>query len=344
MNLFWPVLKRYFSLTNQEIKALYSDMKEKSEENLKNEISALDKKYEINERNWDKTRNEFINEMNSHENLGIKLISISCSSYPLSLLDLKDPPTILYVKGNVNLLHANSVAVVGSRDATARGLVTAKKVAKYFSEKGFVIVSGLALGIDTEGHLGALEGNKRTIAVLAGGLDKISPASNKKLANDILINEGLLVSEKPIKSVVYKSDFIQRNRLQAALSLGTIIVQTKENSGTKSTIKFTNELNRFLIYPKVPDYETFEIKKGIESFLHEYKKTVFIVESIEEYEYLVNALFESSMKRSKQLPGTTFFTNREKKLLNETFNSLFEEGISKKRIIEYLNSLDDYGH
>ena len=269
MNLFWPVFKSYFSLKNEEIKTLYFDLKETSEEKLKIEVSKINNNYEIDEDKWSETRNKFINEVMSHETLGIKIITISCPSYPLSLMDLKDPPTVLYAKGNINLLHANCIAVVGSRDATERGLVTSKKVAKYFSEKGFVIVSGLALGIDTEGHLGALEGNKRTIAVLAGGLDKISPASNKKLANDILINEGLLVSEKPIKSVVYKSDFVRRNRLQAALSLGTIVVQTKENSGTKSTIKFTNELNRFLIYPKVPDYETFEIKKGIESFLKE---------------------------------------------------------------------------
>src|SRR5690606_7418276 len=122
-----------------------------------------------------------------HSQNNISVVTISDHRYPELLKKIDDSPIALYCKGNLDLLKTSkSIAVVGTRNPTLKGEMMAKRISKVFSEKGYVIVSGLALGIDTAAHVGTLEANGKTIAILANGLDTIVPKENKKLAEDIL--------------------------------------------------------------------------------------------------------------------------------------------------------------
>lgn len=188
---------------------------------------------------------------------GIKVISYESSYYPISLRFIKDPPSVLYAKGNLNLLkNMNMVAIIGTREPTDIGLKSAMKISSRFVDMGYVIVSGLALGIDTAGHKGALrKENGKTIAVMAGDLTKIYPAKNKDLAAEILERNGLLISETPIGKPNTKGNFVKRDRIQSGLSLGVCPVQTPIKSGTQHTIKYAKEQERLIFTPTILEVE-----------------------------------------------------------------------------------------
>lgn len=187
----------------------------------------------------------------AHGEIGITVIPISSEWYPKYLKLIDDPPTILFAKGNLELLKENnSVAIVGTREPTELGRKAARKIATRFAEMGYTIVSGLALGVDTAGHEGALLAiNGKTIAVLAGNLTKIYPAKNKALAMEILDKDGLWLSETPIGQSNTRGNFVKRDRIQSGLSLGVCPVQTPLKSGTQHTIEFSRKQNRFLFTP-----------------------------------------------------------------------------------------------
>ena len=201
--------------------------------------------------------NKAIDIIKKHEQHDIKVVPISSEYYPISLRFIKDPPAVLYAKGNLELLKdMNLVAIVGTREPTPTGEVAARKIASTFANYGYTIVSGLALGIDTAGHEGALKiPNGKTIAVMADNLTKIYPAKNKKLAESILLNKGLLLSEVSIGQGISKGSFVKRDRIQSGLSLGVCPVQTPIKSGTQHTIQFAREQERVLFTPIVMDID-----------------------------------------------------------------------------------------
>jgi len=182
----------------------------------------------------------------------VEIINYWDSQYPDSLKRIKDSPIILYCKGDTNLLSAKSLAIVGTRKPDSFGLESSYKLAKDLASNGFTIVSGLAEGIDTEAHKGALDAGGKTIAVLAHGLDTVSPQKNRQLAMDIIESDGLLISEYPPGSRVEKSNYVQRNRIQSALSQGVIVVQSGLKGGTMQTAKHAQSQNRFLLVVQHP--------------------------------------------------------------------------------------------
>lgn len=186
-----------------------------------------------------------------HEEKNIKVIPISSEWYPEYLRLIEDPPKVLYAKGNIELLkEKDTMAIVGTREPTAIGIKAARKIAFTFANMGYTIVSGLALGIDTAAHQGALEApNGKTITVLAGDLTQVYPAKNKRLATEILDRNGLWVSETPIGQPNNRGNFVKRDRIQSGLSLGTCPVQTPIKSGTQHTIEFTRKQKRYLFTP-----------------------------------------------------------------------------------------------
>jgi DNA processing protein len=203
-----------------------------------------------------------------HQQNDIQVITISDSCYPELLRKIDDAPIVLYCKGNMNLLQSHkNVAIVGTRNPTSTGKKMARRIAKIFSEKGYVIISGLALGIDTEAHIGALEANGKTIAVLAGGLDSIFPKENLELAGEIIKKDGLLVSENPMHTPMFRAAFVQRDRIQSGLSIAVCPVQTDIKGGTQHTIKFAKEQKRLLFCP-VP-IEKVPATRGIFKLLEE---------------------------------------------------------------------------
>ncbi|MFM6961674.1 DNA-processing protein DprA [Polynucleobacter victoriensis] len=165
--------------------------------------------------------------------------------YPSRLLDLSDAPKEIYCLGNIKALKMPSVAIVGSRKASNQGLKYARTFSQALANQGFCIVSGLAEGIDAAAHLGALESNHPipTIAVCGTSLDKCYPNKNRALFQQI--NQmGLLISEYPVGTATKPFFFPQRNRLIAALSLGTLVVEAAIKSGSLITAKCANELGR----------------------------------------------------------------------------------------------------
>ena len=184
--------------------------------------------------------------------IGIKLLSITEPNYPQLLKEISDPPTLLYLKGNDQLLDQGiSCAVVGSREHTKRGKIIAEKTVDFLCNHQFIIISGLARGIDSIAHQQTLKNNGRTIAVLVDA-HNIQPKSNTKLADKILEKGGLLISENYPGISVIPQLFVKRDRIQTGLSTAVFAIETSKTGGTRHAIEQAMEVNR-PVY--VPDYD-----------------------------------------------------------------------------------------
>ncbi len=178
------------------------------------------------------------------KNIEIQTITINNKAYPYLLKQIYNNPKRLYVLGNVDNLNKKGVTIVGSRNCTSYGKKIATELAYILSKKGYVIVSGLAIGIDTYAHIGALKAGKETIAVLAHGLNQIYPKQNRELAIEILKHNGTLISEYPINEKIKKENFVKRNRIMSGLTEKTIVVEAEEKSGSLVTANFALEQGR----------------------------------------------------------------------------------------------------
>jgi DNA processing protein len=177
--------------------------------------------------------------------LGIEYLTINDSTYPNNLKDLSNAPLVLYVLGNLNRNDSNAVSIVGTRKITAYGKSVTENFAYELAQVGVTIISGLALGIDAVAHRAALEAGGRTIAVLASGLDTITPASNKWIADRIIKNGcGAIVSEYPLGVKPLKNFFANRNRIISGMSKAVIVVEGRQKSGTLLTASAAAEQGR----------------------------------------------------------------------------------------------------
>ena len=174
---------------------------------------------------------------------GNHLIHPESEFWPELFRELADAPTVLYLRGKPESLHLPSLAIVGSRNPTRGGVLNAYEFARHMSGAGFGIVSGLAQGIDTAAHKGALDANATTIAVLGHGIDRVYPAANRLLAHRIA-TQGALVSEYPLGTHPRKEHFPERNRLISGLSLGTLVVEAARRSGSLITARLAAEQGR----------------------------------------------------------------------------------------------------
>ncbi len=175
--------------------------------------------------------------------LGCQLLAYWSADYPPLLKEIPDPPVILYVHGDAKVLSQHAVAIVGARRPTAYGLQVARRLARDLAERQLVIVSGLARGIDSAGHHGALEAPGRTVAVFGSGIDVIYPRENLRLAEKIMAS-GAVLTEFPLETAPMPENFPIRNRIISGLSLGTIIVEASEYSGSLITARLASEQNR----------------------------------------------------------------------------------------------------
>jgi len=171
------------------------------------------------------------------------IITAESEDFPELLRQIPGPPTRLYVVGNMDALHLPSLAIVGSRNPTRGGTQNAYNFSNHLARSGFSIVSGLAQGIDTAAHEGALDAGAMTIAFLGHGIDKIYPAENRDLAQRIA-RSGALCSEYPLGSPPRREHFPQRNRLISGLSLGTLVVEAARRSGSLITARLASEQGR----------------------------------------------------------------------------------------------------
>ncbi|MDR3100477.1 MAG: DNA-processing protein DprA [Paraburkholderia sp.] len=174
---------------------------------------------------------------------GNALVTLADPAYPPRLLTMPDPPPLLYVKGRLDLLHARSVAVVGSRSATPQALEDAARFARTLATAGVTVVSGLALGVDGAAHRGALDPPGGTVAVTGTGADLVYPAGHRPLAAQIAAR-GAIVTEWPLGTPARSANFPQRNRVIAALVEGVIVVEAAMRSGSLITARLANEMGR----------------------------------------------------------------------------------------------------
>ncbi|HYN26956.1 MAG TPA: DNA-processing protein DprA [Burkholderiales bacterium] len=177
------------------------------------------------------------------EEPGNRIINLADAAYPRLLLEITDPPPLLYVKGDSGLLNRAALAVVGSRNATPQGSATAEAFGRELSDGGFTVISGLALGIDAAAHRGGLAGTSSSLAVVGTGLDIVYPARNRDLAHQ-LSAQGALISEFPLGMPALSANFPRRNRLISGLARGCLIVEAALRSGSLITARYALEQGR----------------------------------------------------------------------------------------------------
>ena len=172
-----------------------------------------------------------------------QLLTFACDDYPPLLKQISVPPLVLYVRGNAKVLSQHAVAIVGARRPTAYGSQVAHRLAHDLAERQLVIVSGMARGVDSAAHHGALEANGKTVAVFGSGADVIYPRENRRLAEKIM-EAGAVVSEFPLGTAPTPENFPIRNRIISGLSLGVMVVEAAEYSGSLITARLALEQNR----------------------------------------------------------------------------------------------------
>ena len=204
----------------------------------------------------------------------IKEIYINSENYPENLRNIYDPPKKLYVLGNFKILKEKAIAIVGSRKATEYGKKVAFQISQELTKENINIVSGLAIGIDTYAHLGAISIRNQagTIAVLGSGIDIIYPKENTELARKIIQTGGCIVSEYSLGTKPNKINFPQRNRIISGLSDGVVIVEASEESGSLITAEFGIEQGKEIF--AVPGNIDNSLSKGTNKLIQDGAKMI----------------------------------------------------------------------
>lgn len=219
-------------------------------------------------------------EMEKMEKENIKAVTVDDANYPKLLKEIYNPPFILFYKGDLKNLREQAIAIVGTRRVSPYGRQTTLEIAEALAEQDIVIISGLALGVDSIAHLAAVKRKKTTIAVLGSGLDaaNIYPATHRSLANEILNNAGVLISEYPIGTIPLKHNFPARNRIISGLALGALIIEAGEHSGALITAAYALEQNREVF--AVPGQITSPLSVGTNNLIKKGAKLVSSVADI----------------------------------------------------------------
>ena len=175
---------------------------------------------------------------------GATFLTAQCPDYPQRLLEIYDPPAVLWVRGSVELLSRPGIAVVGTRAPSAYGAGMAELLSRDLANRRVVIMSGMARGVDTAAHKGALDAGGKTVAVWGTGLDVVYPKENKRLAEQIVLTGGTIVTEYPMGTFPAPQNFPIRNRILSGLSIGVLVIEAAEYSGTRITARCAMEQNR----------------------------------------------------------------------------------------------------
>lgn len=219
----------------------------------------------------------------------------------------------MYYEGNIDLLNTNIISIIGSRACSEIGIKQAKKFAKDLVYEGITVASGMAIGIDCAAHIGALEGNGKTIAVLPSGLNKIFPKENIELYKNIIKKGGLVITEYPAEHKAKYYNFLERNRIVSGLALGVLVVEAAYRSGTSVTAKLAKEQERIVF--ALPHEIENKHGVGTNRLLSEGAKTVTNVKDIiKEYDFL----------EYKELPKEEEVKYVKKECKNKEYNAIYK--------------------
>ena len=250
---------------------------------------------------------------------GAKIIALEDSAYPARLKEIYDPPVVFFVRGSVEVLSSPGIAMVGTRHPTPYGLGMSERLSKDLAARGLVIISGMARGVDTASHRGAIEAGGKTVAVFGTGIDVIYPKENSRLSEQILSLGGALISEFPIGTFAAPQNFPIRNRIISGMSAGVLVVEAAEYSGTRITARCALEQNRDVY--AVPGNVTNKSSWGPNTLIKQGAKLVATWEDVWEelptdiQEALNSARDESSPPETASLFPDDAPTPHEKKIL-----------------------------
>jgi len=281
------------------------------------------------------------------DNKNIRKINFKESGYPFLLKQIPGSPAALYTLGNFPDEKLPRLAIVGTRKATPNGCLIAKTLAKELSEAGCVIVSGLAMGIDTAAHEGAVSANGKTIAVLGNGLNEIYPRQNSNLAEKILELDGMIISEYAPDQPAFPSNFLARNRIVSGLCLATIVVEAPERSGSLVTARLALEQNReVFVAPGPANHYNYAgshqlIREGArlavsaQNILEDLNiKPITPKEDFSPEEEIVLELFLKN-KKSLSIDKIIELTKLDSQVVNKTIAFLVIKGIIKETLGKY---------
>ena len=269
----------------------------------KNKEGAIDQLVD----NFDQCFDRAEYDLSTYSDKSITVLSRYDDNFPELYKLIADPPLFIYIKGNLDLLDKKrNIAIIGTRECTETGHTIAYSTAKYFANAGFNIVSGLALGIDTAAHEGALSASGKTTAIVVD-IENIFPEENKGLAADIINNDGLLISENKPGTIQHRGLLVSRDRLQSGLSLGVFPIETDVIGGTMHTVQFSIDQKRLLFCPdfkKVPDYNLSAKQcRGVLKLIDENKAESY---SRDDYDKIIEQLNKKQVDllTKKKLPPT----------------------------------------
>jgi DNA processing protein len=289
---------------------------------------------------------------------GVSIICRDDAEWPERLSEIYDPPLVLFVRGNVSTLASPGLGVVGTRHPTPYGIGMAERLSCDLSARGLIIISGMARGVDTAAHRGVIKAKARTVAVFGTGVDVIYPRENRKIADGILECNGALVSEFPLNTFAAPQNFPIRNRIISGLSLGVLVVEAGEYSGTRITARCALEQSRELF--AVPGNVTSRNSWGPNTLIKQGAKLTATWEDVwEELPAEIKLQLESEWtpQASDQKPSNSLFNNdeqltpREKKILkvlkqdemthiDMIIEKLEPEGVSSSEIFAALFELE----
>ena len=261
----------------------------------------------------------------------INIITINDKKYPPKLKTIKNPPIKLYTIGNVELLKENSISIIGSRNCSKKGGKLAEKFAFELANQGLAIVSGMAKGIDRKAHIGAIESNGKTIAVLGCGFNHIYPEENIDLYYEIIEKGGLVISEYSPETKADSKKFLERNRIVSGLSIGVLVIEAAHRSGTSITAKIAQKQGRkvFVLPHEIDDKHGVGTNRLIQKGANLITSTKQIIDHFDFLEYkeftksLENIKNIEKIEKNKSKTYQIEFENKEQELI---FNNLCQEG------------------
>lgn len=232
----WLSIVNLNSATIKECLRLYPKQKiwDYEEEKL-NKFFTKEEKTRILDKKYKQNLDKYLQYINKNK---IEIVTINDKEYPNKLKKIEDSPIVLYLIGNKKLLNTKSIAVVGSRKCSEYGKEMSQAFSYLLAKNNFTVISGLALGIDTYAHKGAIMTKGTTIAVIGTGVDLIYPKENENLMHKIIEENGLIISEYPLGTKPNAINFPKRNRIISALSDGVLVIEAKEKSGALITVDF----------------------------------------------------------------------------------------------------------
>ena len=275
----------------------------------------------------------------------ISKITIKGKEYPKQLKNIPNPPKQLYFIGDIELLNKNSIAIIGTRNASENGKRLASKFSKELVAQGIVTVSGMAKGIDAEAHKSTIEAGGKTIAVLGNGLNHIFPPENTNLYQEIIKSGGLVVSEYLPNTPPSSNLFLERNRIVSGISIGVLVVEAAYRSGTSVTAKLAKEQDRkvFVLPHEINDKYGVGTNKLIRKGAILVTSTKEIIEEFDFLKYKEIKISNNKEKTKDKVQKEITFENKEEKevyeLINNGFSNINEIHKKTNMQIQKLNQI-----